>query len=149
MKITLDNELIQLNLQQTCQHLSMLYDMMKDTHLQLEFKGGLIVDFSKKSISRIALSAVLVPVLLPIMKGLYTSKNIEIPEHMKHTDYIDYIVQCVLHYVSSVEKEYQLYVKTDKDATSGIKTVTAVSPHAPDDSKSRRATTEAPLKIAG
>lgn len=127
MKINIDGQFYHLNIGEIAAHLQSLYTEHKGSLEQPVEKNGIKFDFGRKSVLRIAVKSAIVPLVLPIIRTMYENKGLQLRPHIKHEDLIDYIVENVLTYVATIEKEFQLYVLTIPIGESGYRYVKALS----------------------
>lgn len=129
MRIYIDGVPYHLNIGEIAAHLQSLYTEHKGVMEQPVEKNGIKFDFGRKSVLRIAVKTTLVPLVLPIIRAMYENKGLQLRPHVKHEDLIDYIVENVLTYIATIEKDFQLHVLTIPFNQSGGRYVKALSTH--------------------
>jgi len=80
--------------------------------------GGKSIDIGKKSIIRLAIKSMLVPIAIPALQALAQKYAYELTPHVKHEDLIDYFINNTLDLVAALETGINIYVSTqDSDST--------------------------------
>ena len=130
MRVQIDSTMFHLDLEKVSQHLISWYEDNKHYGYNMKFENGKTLDFSPKSIARIALKTALVPIALPTLKMLYGLRHAELPKHTKHEDMIDYCVVKMLGFVALLDKDY-LYVETTERDRSNSRSVISISTNGP------------------
>jgi hypothetical protein len=125
MKFFIDNQEYELPLSTIANRLEEKYLLLKDKPLKMP--NGKTFDFSRKSLLRTALKSALVPIVLPILQGMYEENFLILPPHEKHSDLIDYLIIHALRFIGLMEGKINLNVTTSEDNDSCIKHVTSVS----------------------
>jgi len=74
--------------------------------------NGKKLDIGKKSVFRLAIKSMLVPVALPILQALADKYNYVLASHVKHEDLIDYIIINTLDLIAANEAGVHIYVST-------------------------------------
>lgn len=110
MKFHIDDSKISINLQKISGGIEAWYIANKHYGYAIESEKG-TVDFSPKSIPRLALKAALMPIALPMIRMLYKAKDKEPKPREKHEDLIDYFVLSFVRYIALFNED-TLYVKT-------------------------------------
>jgi hypothetical protein len=95
--------------------------------VKLTMPNGKKIDFGKKSLLRIGIKSLLVPILLPMLTDAYEKAELTLPEHEKHSDYIDYIVLNALAYIVETERNIDIHATSTPDITSNVRHVTSIS----------------------
>lgn len=125
MKIHIDDSKISIDLQKMASGLENWYKANKQYGYTIETEKGKI-DFSPKSIPRLALKAALVPIALPMIKMIYKIKHQEAKPHEKHEDLIDYFVLSFIRYIALFNGDV-LYVKTVERPDSDERAIVSVT----------------------
>lgn len=125
MKIFIDNQEYEIPLSTIANRLEEKYMLLKDKPLKMP--NGKVIDFSRKSLLRTGLKSVLVPIVLPILQGMYQENFLILPPHEKHSDLIDYVIIHMLRFIGLMEGKITLNVSTIEDIDSCIKHIKAIS----------------------
>lgn len=111
-------------------HLVSWYETNKHLSDTVTMMNGKRIDFSRKSITRLALKAALVPIAIPTLEMLYKIKGAELPPHEKHADLIDYVVIQLIKFIGLLDKD-SLYVETIQGNQDNERLVYAISTAVP------------------
>lgn len=115
-----------LNLTKVSEHLQAWYQANKHLSDNVTLENGKRIDFSRKSLTRIALKTALVPIAIPTLQMFYKMKGAELPPHEKHEDLIDYLVMKMFGMIALFDKD-QIYVETLESDQSDERLVHAIS----------------------
>ena len=129
MRIQLDNTTYHINLEKVSLHLQAWYRDNRHYGDKVEVDGKTI-DFSRKSVARIALKTALVPIAIPALRMLYKIKGAELPSHEKHEDLIDYCVERMLGIIGLFEKD-SIYVESIETTECDVRLIDAISTSLP------------------
>lgn len=119
-----------IDLTKVANHLISWYNENKHLADSVTLDNGRKIDFSKKSITRIALKTALVPIAIPTLKMLYAMKGAELPAHEKHADLIDYVVVQMISFLALLDQD-SLYVETTEGVANNERYIHAITPNAP------------------
>lgn len=126
MRFIIDGVPYDLNLTRVGQHLQVWYEQNKYALDKIELESGKSIDFSRKSVARIALKTAIMPVVLGSLKMVYKMRGAELPKHIKHEDFIDYAIHNALGILALFDRE-GLYVETLERPESHGRIVDSVS----------------------
>lgn len=131
MKVILDGVVYTISLSDLASFIQAYYKHNASAMNKITFDNGRTIDFSSKSIARIALKTALVPIAVPMLKLIYGKFGLELPKHDRHEDFIDYFV----HHTIGILRLFEMgsiYVQTIEsiDDNNG-KTVISLSTNAP------------------
>lgn len=130
MRIRIDNIFYNLNLTRVAEHLQAWYQTNKHSGDTIYLENGKKVDFSRKSITRLALKTALVPIAIPALKMMYKMKGAEVPPHEKHEDLIDYLILNMLGAIALFDKD-NIYVESIESSERHIRLVESISTKPP------------------
>ena len=130
MQLKIDRVIYNVNLANVARHLQVWYNNNKHLSDTLILENGKKIDFSRKSLSRIALKTALVPIAIPTLQATYKLKGAELPPHEKHEDLIDYCIFHMLGLIALFDKD-KLYVETLECDKSDERLVHAISTSEP------------------
>lgn len=130
MKLFIDGVLYEADLKKVSEHLIAFYTENSKKMQVLDMGDGKRIDFSRKSIARIALKAAMVPIVVPVVSFLYKMRGLEPPKHEKHEDLIDWMVVKLIEFGGIIEGDVQLnaVVKEDEnDSRSDYRIIKSIS----------------------
>lgn len=125
MRFHIDDSKIYIDLQKLSDGFENWYKANKHYGYTLETEKGKI-DFSPKSIPRLALKAAMTPIAIPMIKMIYKLKHKEPIPHEKHEDLIDYYVLSFIRYIALFNGD-DLYVKTVERPDSDERAIVSVT----------------------
>ncbi len=127
MDINVDtSEKFKIDLTKVSDHLVAWYEHNKHLSDTVTTMNGKRIDFSRKSLTRLALKTALVPIAIPTLEMLYKMKGAELPPHEKHADLIDYVVVQLIKFIGLLDKD-SLYVETIQGTEDNERLVYAIS----------------------
>ena len=130
MEIQTDEIRYHLNLTRVSQHLKTWWKAHEHDTDVIETADGRKIDFSRKSLARVALKTAITPIVIPCMRMLYATKGAEPREHIKHEDMLDYAIDCLLGFIAVLD-DGELYVETVERDGSYYRHIQSISTHAP------------------
>lgn len=117
MKLIFDDTVYHVDLSKVVEADRQIYQAVRTNGLQL--KDGTIVQMNDRSIMRTALKMIMTPIVLPLLRNLYASKDIILDPPPKHTDLIDYAVHAFLDYCAILEKRLEVNLTSKTSENSG------------------------------
>ena len=127
-KLILDGQKYFYDVKEIADKLKTAYLLSKDRVLVLG-KKKTEVNFQRKSLLRLGIKSLLVPIALPILEDMYESQGLELPKHEKHADLIDYILLNILEFIKVIEKDITIHATSIESIDGGGKDIIAVSSH--------------------
>jgi hypothetical protein len=94
---------------------------------KITLSNNKVLDFSKKSLFRIAVKSLVAPILLPMLEEMYKAIGKPLPKPEKHADLIDYAMEHMANFIIDNERGVTLGVTTQNTST-GEFAVTAIAP---------------------
>lgn len=125
MLLNIDDSKISMDLQKLSSNLELWYKANKHYGYTIETEKG-HVDFSPKSIARIAMKAAMTPIAIPMIHMIYKFKGRPVKPHEKHEDLIDYFVLSFIRYIALFNED-KIYVKTVECSGSDERTVVSIT----------------------
>lgn len=125
MLFNIDDSKISVDLQKLSSNLELWYKANKHYGYIIETEKG-HVDFSPKSIARIAMKAAMTPIAIPMIHMIYKFKGRPVKPHEKHEDLIDYFVLSFIRYIALFNED-KIYVKTVECSDSDERTVVSIT----------------------
>lgn len=148
MKFILDGKTYDLNLTNVSKYLQQWYEANKNKLDKIETENGKTIDFSRKSVLRIAFKTAFMPIALPALKMTYRMKGSELPPHVRHEDFIDYFMHNAFGAIALFDKE-KLYVESLESPYDDSRLINSVTTHAPIQIPTHAASTEEPDQEEG
>lgn len=124
MRFYIDDKCISMDVGKVSERLQNWYKVNKHYGYSIETEKGKI-DFSPKSVARIALKVAMTPIAIPMLKMIYKIRNKEPRKHEKHEDLLDYIVLASIDFLSLFNEDV-VYVKTIESSDSNERTVSSI-----------------------
>ena len=124
MRLYIDETCLNMDIARASKRVQDWYKANKHYGYTLETEKGKI-DFSPKSVARIALKVAMTPIAVPALKMIYKMRNKEPRRHEKHEDLLDYFVLTMIEFISLFDEDI-LYVKTVERPDSNERTVVSL-----------------------
>lgn len=125
MRIYIDDKCISMDVEKISERLQNWYKANKQYGYTIDTEKGKI-DFSPKSVARIALKMAMMPIAIPMLKMIYKIRNKEPRKHEKHEDLLDYFVLVSMGFLALFNED-AIYVKTIESPGSDERTVSSLS----------------------
>ena len=117
MKVTLDGIQYDLDLSKPIELYRLMWRQLSTGGIKTA--DGSTFVFNKDSLLRTALKTVMTPVVIPAIKRLYQKKGIELEPPVKHSDLLDYAVNKMLDYMTTVQGDVHAYLTSQANENSG------------------------------
>lgn len=129
MNINVDDDLYEIDTDRIFSNINSIYTRYSYNANEISLKNGKTINFSKGSLLRVGIKQLVSMTLIPILKDLYESCNIEIEPFDKRgeLDAIDYFVKCSINFISYLTKGKNIYVSTIRIDESNSKRITSIS----------------------